>query len=413
MSKELVEQLRVIHLTILLMCLILVASAFSQQRGPLRRAYEDAVSILKLTQNGERFQSVAENNIRSRFSVLTPDVVQVQSPFLDVVYSGKLLYTLDRKSPFLFQQETDRFENRRLDGLQGTDKLRYWGNWDSLGEFIGLWDGQILVTENPLRTVQFSHPLDVQTSCGTKLRLIPSAAPNTDDVFSNPQYSLNPSKTQVSMILPVMSPNTTLQGLSKRNCQASVPLNAMAGFYMNLRSSMQEAAGTKWTPTPFKEAFPDLDNSTKYTRSLSAPDLVDYLREESDKEVEKVDMFGAKIPFELVSIFGSILLAACQFYFFCHLAELKKKFKASAESQEVTGYIGLYDIKLARIFTIVSISVLPVLTQAFTLWEVRSAHLVWLAPAIGVVLSSLLACALIVMFLRLWEVMDATSQAAK
>jgi hypothetical protein len=190
-------------------------------------------------------------------------------------------------------------------------------------------------------------------------------------------------------------------------------MDSLIGFQMNFRASMAASVGAKWAPTPFNEAFSDLDSSTKYTRSITLPDLVDSLREESDREGEKVEMFGAKIPFELVSSFGSLLLACCQFYLLCHLAEFKKKFQSAPEGQELTGYIGLYDIKLARIFTLITVSLLPVLTQAFTLWKVGSGRFTWLTPTIGLVSSFLLGVALVVMYLRLWAVMDCTPQTAK
>ena len=43
------EQLRTIHLTLLLICLVLLATTFAERNGPLKRAYEESMMIERWT----------------------------------------------------------------------------------------------------------------------------------------------------------------------------------------------------------------------------------------------------------------------------------------------------------------------------------------------------------------------------
>jgi hypothetical protein len=190
-------------------------------------------------------------------------------------------------------------------------------------------------------------------------------------------------------------------------CEATLPVGFGERIGIDPRMLIRDAAGAHWTLIPFKDALPDLYESTKFLTSLNLQDLVNHLREESNKEGEQVEMFGAKIPYDLVSILGSLMLAACQFYLWCHLLEVRQVFSARRSDQDLTSYIGFYYNQWpARVFTIVSVSVLPIAVQASVLWNTRDNNPRLVVLAIGMMSSVSLSGLLARCFVALWSVLS-------
>lgn len=116
-------------------------------------------------------------------------------------------------------------------------------------------------------------------------------------------------------------------------------------------------------------------------------------------------MFGAKIPYDLVSVFGAILLVSCQFYLWCHIVAFTT-FLSAEKTYDFTGYIGLYTEQIAiQTFTLLSVSVVPIAVLGLTIWKSRHDEWwQWIIPSMALPLSLLLGILLICRIRRVWQI---------
>ena len=404
MGKDLAEQLRVVHLSLLLIALIVVAANLAEQRGPLKLAYDDAAKISEIARRDAPFKTEALKQTLHDFALdssrreKTPPDVST-SPFVYVTVNKQIIYTLDRRDQFLAGHPG----NSSPEDLQSFDDIGLAVFWDSLNDFIRAWDNSPPVIPNPLRyRKEFGAEMKLPSNCQAEVVLTPATAVSDTILAGGVHY--DHATHEATLVLRFEDPLKRPKDEEPRTCAARMPLGVVQDVGIDIRAVLRNVAGTHWTSTPFEEAFPSLSASTKYLRSLALPDLLNHLQEESTKEGEKVEMFGAKIPYELVNIFGSVFLVACQFYLLCHLVEFTNRAHSRSSEQEFTGYIGLYDDQAAaRIFTVLSVSVIPSAVLAFTIWKNRGPIRSWLEAGVALAFSIGLGWLLAKNFRELWN----------
>jgi hypothetical protein len=103
------DQLRTIHLAVLLVVLILFAAAVADQTGPVVSAYDDAVKVESLAANPQEFAAVShtllDSEVASAFGQRNIDRSMIDrvvaaKPFLNIRLRG-MNYTFDRRTEFL------------------------------------------------------------------------------------------------------------------------------------------------------------------------------------------------------------------------------------------------------------------------------------------------------------------------
>jgi hypothetical protein len=397
-----IDQLRTTHLTLLLICLILVAATLAQQNGPTRLAYEDAVKIAELRSKPDGVVAELLHEVQTLLYVDTPRALEpkvLSNPSVDVTLNGKKVRTITRNQRFLAgRTETGSMQLRAVDDVKD---LVY---WQRLSDFIATWDSGIPVMYNPLQEEAFSGPQTAGSNCG-QLTLVPSSEKFTEDQYAfDTYYERGTGQLELRLLFdrPGRNPAVDEPG----ECRLTMALGKAEIIDVDIREVLRNVAGAHWPLTEFRQAFTSLDKSTNYLKSLSPNDLVARLGEEANKEGEKVEMFGAKIPFDLVSVFGSLLLVSCQFYLWCHLVEYSNRIKNGIQpkDQDPSGYIGFYgDQWPVRVFVLISVLVLPVSVQGFTLWRTAFLQYRWIAPACGLVGSLFFGALLCLRFLRMWQ----------
>jgi hypothetical protein len=273
----------------------------------------------------------------------------------------------------------------------------------TIGEFIDAWEnGGPRIVYNPLRIdSRFDGKLALPPICGVsggEAEASPIPAANANLFF----YVIYDQLTGAPNLLGGYLDGSPLGGPTVKACPIEIPIPYFNDVNFRLRVALRQTAKAEWSAGPFAEAFPSLSNMTQYLKSLTPPDLVHYLQVEKDKAEDKVEIFGAKIPFELVSSLGSIIVLAAQFYLWCHLVEFTNRIQNGLKDDFI-GYFGFYDDQPAvKVFTILTAVCAPVAVLAFASITARKTHYIWITPAVSSVCSGYLGWLLVRSFARLW-----------
>lgn len=388
------EQLRTIHLTLLLVCLVLVAASLSEHRGPLNRAYQQAVLINKWrSRNREIPQQLLKQatwQLPRQDSSLSATASSLEKwPYVQLRVNGRVEYAFNRTPPLLYGAASgEEFHLRPL------NDSAHIGDWETLQNFIDTWTDSHIVVRNPLSGAKFDVRQPMRSQCG-EVMLEPSAVTERGTYY-NP-FTFNVQKGQLFVNLALAR--------GDEECEVNLPFTKPEGGYVDIRRALKDILDGPISTTTFKEAFPDLSDATKYLTSLTLDQLENYLRDQANKEGEKVELFGAKIPYDLVSLFGATLLVACQFYMWCHLLRVESCISTGSTLEDFTGYIGFYKERLSiRLFTLSSVSILPVGTLVLALWSARRDEWWrWTTAIVAILLSSLLGFLLTRQFRAIWN----------
>lgn len=398
-----VEQMRTVHLAILLLCLTLLASGFVRERGPLQIAYEDAIAISEVGKRYIQLYKEIENRL-TEFNAIRPanSTKGRAHPELTILLDGVPNSLIEReREGLLIDLPPDG--TARKHGLVPLNQLYTGLQWKTLADFVSFWDYEPIVIVNPIYSDEWDGPRarEFMTSCGVPLaiQLLPSARnlrPALPTLFLD-------RKTQI------VSMNLIVLGL-QRPCEVTNEIQRYIRLDVDLRELIRSTAGQRrWQLARFVDTFRELDESTPFLRSLSFSDLINHLKFEADQAGEKVDIVGAKIPYSLVSILGAIVLASAQFYLWCHLLEYRSRLDGRPPDVVVEdrgGYIGLYQDAVARHFTIASVSTLPVLVEILALSRSNSIVTMWPLAVVTIIASAALGWCIRTALREVWHLMD-------
>jgi hypothetical protein len=367
--KELVEHIRTIHFTILVVALALTAALQIEPRRPLERAAADAEAILLLSQRwDETFKAIdkAVNEEIDSNAPLFPDerkvIVEPKLHYhVQTVIKGTGLLSIGFVGSSrwaLIQREADN-------SYHTTDYLNY---WQTLNDFRSFWDGVVGAPLFVPVVLSRSDPTD--TSCGNLRFDRGNGKKETDvasDVFpeANFEYkviSRHGSRTwsmQPELHYFIGRRGTT-EPISETCLFQPVDVEAVD---VNMGRMFQpltpEAA--HWGNGPSSSEFPELIAASNYLEDTPLQNLASALRDRANADTERVEVFQAQIPASAIPSFGSLILILCELYLLAHLLELRNLIKSSRPSEWPSGYIGLYSNLFIFSFTIVTLAILPLI----------------------------------------------------
>lgn len=388
--KDLVEHIRTVHFTVLVVALILLVASGIEKKRPLQQAASDAEALLLLQQRWA-------------------DVNAELKKELDAAVSGDQIYYWDGKSwsttamlrpgPYgldiltqggarthlRFEAQEWLYVTNTLEGTSSSSALPF--SFSTLGQFLRLWDdfqsGNAAFAPLVLKPQPLPGPLPGYCA---EARAEASGKINSGFAFGLERSGL---AWRISPTLGSYSDGRltcTYQAVLVR------PLN------IDLGPVLAKVAGHNWRKARSAEAFGDLIASSKHLEETPIAQLVDVLRDRADSDTERVELFQAKLPAKTIPTYGSIILIVCQLYLLAHLYELRRVAKGSQFSEWPTGYIGLYDGRLTRGLTIVAL-VCPAASILKVAWSITGPELYyarWAVFGASGILSALSIWTLIV-----------------
>jgi hypothetical protein len=140
---------------------------------------------------------------------------------------------------------------------------------------------------------------------------------------------------------------------------ASEPINLQLLF-------VRELSSPRPGPGDFAHAFPNLDDLTKHLTGLSLADLQLFIAAERTRSGEKVEILGAKLPQDTVAFWGMILLLALTGYFWVVFRDFVSRERTDEPTVNVP-WIGCAKDRTSHLAFIVSL--------AFVFYT--SVHLTW------------------------------------
>jgi hypothetical protein len=116
----------------------------------------------------------------------------------------------------------------------------------------------------------------------------------------------------------------------------------------------------EWKAVSFEQLFPELASATRGLTSMTFEQLTSFIAHQADEARGTIDVFGAKIPYDALATWGSLILAVIIMYFVLHLRYgLRAKIDFTAAP-----WIGGYGDAWSVVATVASLSVLPIATVA-------------------------------------------------
>ena len=114
----------------------------------------------------------------------------------------------------------------------------------------------------------------------------------------------------------------------------------------------------------FEKDFAALNKVTTHYAELKLPQAQLVLEAELQRSGERVQLVGLNLPLKMLSLTKVAIILAIQSYFLLHLSQ----FQPSQKDAEIA-WVGLYDNIYARLITLVTAVVLPVITTLYVLYE--------------------------------------------
>jgi hypothetical protein len=377
--KDLVEHIRTVHFTLLVVCLVLLATSFEEKKRPLVRADEDARAVEELSREKDavldRINDAAANAASAAGAVSKETWFGFVEPTSWPV-TGRAGIIQQPVSVF-FKNSSSFVYFASLRQESGADHVGLWSlsngadmvdpsaQWRTLADFVAFWD-----QEHVFYSLPALHSGDQPPACPTAAAL--SGPPSVVLVQGNLQF--------VRIGANSLVPTITAQG---RTCSFARQPGRDLGI--NVRTMLKKALpyDVPWNSSASSSAFPELLNAAKGLEELPLSNLVEQLDARVNADTEKVELFQTKIPAAQIAVFGSIMLCACEFYLLLHLRELSRVMTNKGSEEIPEGYVGLYKDRLSQIFTLLSVAAFPGGCLVLTAIKARSESRIGFSVAIG------------------------------
>ncbi len=132
---------------------------------------------------------------------------------------------------------------------------------------------------------------------------------------------------------------------------------------MRAQSVIADKANKPWSPGSFVQTFPDLAALSDGLGALQPEQIAKVLRNLRERTGKEVEVSGLKLPLEVITRWGLIVILAIQLYFWIDLRNFLAK--AVTPGMLDVPWIGLYPDRLSHSVFWASAIVLPVLTVCF------------------------------------------------
>lgn len=349
MLKDLVEHIRTVHFTVLVIALAMTAA---MQIRPNRYAYEVAAADARAVQLINSNWEILNKAIDSYVDVALKNAL-AQSPEQAFLAKGGGNYAVEF---------TDQTTGRpfKAEFFVKWNWVHVWGKDNvylametfpiatTLNEFRGIWDEQ-QNTINGFYAVILEQGFDKE-SCGTwELRSV--GKQNVEKGYAQIQleFSTDLSKDGVLSIRPILKYDALRHCTfaSVKGVKADVDIAPEARNWVRGRSD---------------QAFPQLiaEATNEHIEDTPLVKFAQIIEARADVEPEKIQLFGAEIYLSAIPIIGGILLILSECYLLAHLSELLRLVKNSESSEWAIGYIGLYPNSITFVFTVISLTAFPI-----------------------------------------------------
>jgi hypothetical protein len=390
-NANFVEHLRLIHFTMLAVCLAALVAITSTAPSYLERSAEETNQLLALGgqwQTGEWLQKV----IADKKSALSPSPASATKMLSYRFGSERKLFVVpqpghDRGSPLPDGGARSWFVLATKLGDDGhaltVNKMRFetvadaQATWNMLDRFryavtfTNARDGWYVDGAGKSADLKFEAATENasrgESSANAVVVLNLYLRADLLDHFASPQEASQSSNTALLNVRRDSSScylyAANLQPPAGRyilraDC-ASEPINLQLLFVRGL-SSPRPGLGD------FAHAFPNLDDLTKHLTGLSLADLQLFIDAEKKRSGEKVEILGAKLPEDSVAFWGTILLLALTGYFWVIFRDFVSREMTDEPTVNVP-WIGYAKDRTSRLAFIVSL--------AFVFYT--SVHLTW------------------------------------
>ena len=389
------EHLRAIHFSLVIASVALLIAATSYRERALDTAVDDIdriTGVFPVVADGQWLQREADRLMSSR-PIPPPlreyrriDVpVSMLSPRIREITKGNPLTVkleIEESSPYTLIRGFSP-DHARIGLLP--DQLKQFGDW------VKMWD--------ELQSVQICVPHIAQNQAwfisGTPASFTSLPAPQWDDskapdffrtqrmelksiskeisqpLISNGSIAVISAKIQYAFVGTAVERSVptriTMQGqdlsdlLSRQNAipVAMVPVTCDT-FDLRAQSAIADKANKPWSPGSFVQTFPDLAALSDGLGALQPEQVAKVLRNLRERTGKEVEVSGLKLPLEVITRWGLLVILAIQLYFWIDL----RNFLAKAVTPEMLDvpWIGLYPDRLSHSVFWASAVVLPVLT---------------------------------------------------
>ena len=376
--KDLVEHIRTIHFTLLVIVLTMTVALYTEKKASLVRAASDAALI----------QYLADHPIPMADAIFHELDVEEGEREIPPEDFGRAV----RTGTYAI---TDRF-NKRVDVdipvqwlyVAPTDDGDLRGDpipeIENLGGFFDFWDGlqngrralvPIVLEEKADGCSKIQRRGDLPSQQELESKGEPPASP----IEYPAQFSFTAKKVSDRSweITPTVHQTAKLNSgdfcTFKTVTVTPVPIKLRDAF--RDAATQAKADATHWDRSSSDQVFSDLKKASKDGEHTPLQDLAHELDERAKSETESVELFNAKVPGRAIPIFGTFLLICCELYLLAHLSELKTVAarKTSVKENDLpTGYIGLYNSLGSVILSISTLIAAPLIP--FGLLCVKSWH---------------------------------------
>jgi hypothetical protein len=357
--KDLIDQIRTVHLTLVLVAFVLLAAALQEPRRKVERSVSDARTIYLLAQELQPAAGPVGDEVDravAQYVARSGQQLQTEQLNLEITWASG-----EKQTVGLFggafgaaaYLSDGRYESE--DDIQSPAYSYVPFQVRSLGEFIRFWDHNL--TEQMVNVPKV-NPNDIETIfreeglgrvAAKSFRFLP---PNA-----------KPSKlmelhggVEGDSLKFFTYPATGEPGVTIAVPVTKIPSINIQALLIRYAKKEQD-----WLPGKFATSFPELSDRAKNLTTLDLRDLVTELNDEANRDQDKIELLGAKLDPIILTRWGLFIVAICQFYLWVHLNALRQSVVATPGDFPTLGWVGIYPGVWAQIFTIASVLIPPVI----------------------------------------------------
>lgn len=395
-----VEQIRSVHLTLVLVACVLLAAIVQQPKRSIERAISDAKAILAIPEKTDGMTAISvqvEETIHKMLVASGSDLQHGRDVVLRIEWpDGTQVVTLSGSLLSWDYVADAQYEGEDDIEHPGYTTIPY--RVRTLADFERFWNHNFVSRIVLVPRIQQEDVLtpfrDFRSSTRTtgKATLLADAPePSTPPLelhaglegdrlvfrtWPGATETVAPRLVEVRSNGTVIEERVILLGIG-----FGVPLRSLPD--LNVQSLLIAHVGksNEWIPGEFKTTFPDLEEHSKNIKTVELQDLIAELNQQANRDQDKIELLCAKLSTDIVLHWGLVIVAACQFYLWLHLNGLARLGGAGRKGEGL-GWIGLYSDEWARLFTVASLS-LPAFIAVATLFYQWSILGVWWRIIVG------------------------------
>jgi len=374
-SSNFVEHLRLVHVTLIIACVVMLAAMTSQTPSSSSRAYEQTNQLIRLRDrwdNGnwlKNFITQKRPNIQFvRYVTADGRKFMFVQP-MDPLFEDWFVLSKGSASDTKAFTETDL--SRRSRTLADIEKI-----WNTLHdyrtgakvtEFLNGWlidrAGQSPPQAMSL-TTDADRPPEVLTGPGAHtLRLY------------LPNELLSDIREHLPQLLETLS---KLIRLDSGDCYLSMVVSSTDSALVRARCSIENLdlqsllsdglPGPSPPPGGFSQSFPDVDDLAKNLTALTLEDLRSHFLSEKNRAGEKVEFSGIKLPGEIISYWGIVIIICISAYFIGTLRDFASRVTPGDKCWDIA-WIGTSG-EISSVVVFVGTVLLPPVAVGFLGWQI-------------------------------------------